>query len=274
MCLAASGPVCAQDETFHWAYSAWFGTGRYSLDGINETLVIGFPPAWTWRESELSDTGERRIGYRFRAPVSIGTTEFSSFGDISDLSLDSISAVSVVPGVEVEIPMTPRWSLKPIGYLGYGAEMGGGDQAGIFRFGLRSQFGFQFSDTGMLLINAIERMGYSAEGDASDALNLLRTGLDFTRPLKNSRIQNVPVLLHWHVMYTSYIDTLGVDITRTSVRPAGVSSEWELGVGFSKQDERLGFWRVGFDRIALAYRFGEDGDFSGIGIVFQALFDR
>jgi hypothetical protein len=53
-----------------------------------------------------------------------------------------------------------------------------------------------------------------------------------------------------------------------------LSSEWELGVAFSKASGRIGWWRLRFDRVGIAYRLGADGEFSGIGIVFKSLFDR
>jgi len=276
LCVASTLPclASARDESFHWAYATHFGTGRYTLDGRTETVVLSVSPGWTWREPSLGSDGSRTIGYRFRFPVAVGTTEFESLDAINDLGLDSISALSVVPGVEIEIPVTGRWSLKPLAYLGLGAELGGGEHAGIFRLGLRSRLVFDLGDTDMHLVNAVERIGYSESGGSSDAFNLVLTGLDFSRPLENSRIGGERVVIGWHVMYTSYVDSLGLDIRAASLRPATISGEWELGVSFGKQSSRLRLWRLKFDRVGLAYRFDSEGDFSGIGIVFKALFDR
>jgi hypothetical protein len=170
--------------------------------------------------------------------------------------------------------MSERWRLKALTYLGLGTESGGGADARIFRIGFRSQLGFMFGDTEMLLINGIGRIGYSADDGASDQINLLLTGLDFARPLKNTKIGGVPVRIHWHVLYTDYLDTLRLDFSEFSAPQASIDSEWELGMAFSKQSGTLGFWKLRLDRVGVAYRFGADGRFSGIGIVFKSLFDR
>jgi hypothetical protein len=126
----------------------------------------------------------------------------------------------------------------------------------------------------MDFVNGLERIGYSADGDVSDAINLLTVGFDFTRPLRNKRLGGDALAIHWHVMYTSYLDTLGLDLAQSTLRPDTIGAEWELGTAFSKQGSRLRFWRIRLDRLGLAYRFGADGEFTGVSVVFRSLFDR
>ncbi|MDX1562153.1 MAG: hypothetical protein R3305_04470, partial [Gammaproteobacteria bacterium] len=88
------------------------------------------------------------------------------------------------------------------------------------------------------------------------------------------RLGGDPVHLHWHVLYPHYLDTLGLNLTELAVDPVIVDAEWELGVGFSKGDRPLKLRRLELERIGLSYRFGDDGEFSGVGIFFKSLFDR
>lgn len=222
----------------------------------------------------MLESGKRRLGMRLRVPISLGAQEFSSLGQLDELSLDRISAISVVPGIEIEIPMSERWSLKSLAYLGIGSEPGNGINAKIFRFGFRSQLSFQFDETRMDLVNGIGRIGYSADNTTSDAISLFKTGLDFSRPLKDTKIGGDPLTIHWHVQYTNYVDSFGLDLAGASLRPGVISSEWELGTAIGKQAGQIELGRVKLGRIGLAYRFGSDGDFSGIGITFRSLFDR
>ena len=274
--LAAGGlqSAIARDAGYHWAYATHFGTGRYELDGYTETAIVGLAPSWTWREPARDDTGTRTIGYRFRLPVAIGAAEFASLDSIDELTLDSFNAISVVPGVEAEIPISERLTIKPLGYLGMGWQTHAGNRAGIFRFGLRTGFDFAFGDTRMQLVHGLERIGYSDDDGVSDALNLLSQGLDFQRSLAATKIAGAPAAISWHLMYTRYLDSLGLDLRAASLRPATLSSEWELGIAIGKQTGTLNFWRLRLDRIGIAYRFGSGGDFAGIGIVFRSLFDR
>lgn len=231
-------------------------------------------PAWTWRRSSLDESGQRTIGYRFRVPISIGVTEFLSLDQIGDLTLENIGAISVVPGVEIDIPMTDRWSLKPLAYVGYGSEINGGDNAAIYHIGVRSQYEFQFTETEMLVVNGLESIGYSADTGSTSGINVVKVGLDFSRPLRNRRIRGEPVAIGWHVMYSKYVETVQLDPSRGILDSAGLNYEWELGVSFGQQTGRLQLWRARLDRIGLAYRYGADGDFTGIAIVFKSLFDR
>jgi hypothetical protein len=272
--LCAAGAVHGQEESIHWAYASYFGTGRYSLDGQLDTTVVGFSPGRSLREPRISESGKRQPGLRIRVPISLGAQEFSSLGQIGELSLDRISAISVVPGVEIEIPMSERWSVKSLAYLGLGSEPGNGINAKIFRFAFRSRLSFQFDETRMQLLNGVGRIGYSADNGASDAISFLLTGLDFSRPLKEKKIGGDSLQIHWHVLYTNYVESFGLDLAGASIRPGVISAEWELGTAIGKQEGRIGIGRLKMERIGLAYRFGSDGRFSGIGITFRSLFDR
>lgn len=263
----------SQEATFHWAYASWFGTGRYSL-GASETEIVTITPSWAWRTPSLSSDGERSPGIRFRFPVSVGAHEFASLDGIGEFDLDSISTVSFVPGVEAELPMSERLSLKPIGFIGRGWDIHADRSADIFRLGFRSRFTFESGDTGIALVNGLERIGYSTNDGISSALNLLYTGLDFSRPLANRKLGGDALAIHWHVMHTYYLDKLGLDVSDLSLRPDSLSSEWELGVAFGKQTVKLKLGRLSFDRVGLAYRFDASGEFSGVGIVLKSLFDR
>lgn len=257
-----------------WAYASYLGAGRYSLDGGVDTTVISLAPGRVFREPGEDESGRRIPGYRLKVPLAIGAHEFAAVNQIANFDRDSINAISVVPGVEIEVAASERHSTKALVYLGYGREFRSNVDAQIFRLGFRSRLRFEFGETRMHLVNSLERIGFSADNGVSDGVNLLSTGLDFTRPLKNRKLGGHALAIHWHLMYTNYLDTAGLDLSRLAVRRDFIGSEWELGSAFSKQLQQIGFWRLKFDRIGLTYRFTADGEFSGIGINFRSLFDR
>jgi hypothetical protein len=108
ICLGLPGPAFAQ-ESIHWAYASYFGTGTYSLDNGVRTVLLGLSPKWEWRSASISESGRRTAG--------------------------------------------------------------------------------------------IERIGYSDSNSVSDAINLLTTGLDFSRPLRRKKLGGAPVVIHWHAMF-------------------------------------------------------------------------
>jgi hypothetical protein len=264
----------AKAQDVHWAYAAFFGTGHYSLDGESETTVLRIAGGGILRAAELDEAGARRVGIRIRVLSAIGAHEFDSPDLFPSFRFDSINSFSIVPGVEIDIPISPEWSLKPIAYAGWGTETGGDVDAAIYRFGLRSERVFEPGAIGVTLYNSLLRMGYSADDDTSDVVNLFEIGLDFSRALENRQIGGSPVEIYWHALYTRYFDELHLDSSDFSIETAGIDSEWEIGAGFGRQGGRLGIWRIRFDRVGIAYRFNSDGQFSGVGIVFKSLFDR
>ena len=258
----------------HWAYAAFFGTGHYSLDGESETTVLRISAGHVFRQAALDETGMRTVGVRLKVPFAIGAHEFDSPDLFPSFTFDSINSFSIVPGVEFDIPIAARWSLKPLIYVGMGTETDGDVDAEIFRLGLRSERVFATSPTSVTLYNSLLRMGYSADDDSSDAVSLFEMGLDFGRSLANRKLGGAPVRIYWHALYTRYFDELTLDSGDFSLVTAGIDSEWEVGAGFGRQGARLGLWRIRFDRVGIAYRFNSDGRFSGVGIVFKSLFDR
>jgi hypothetical protein len=271
LATAAAG---AEAQSVHWAYAAFFGTGQYQLDGASETTVVRFSAGKILRRAELDESGMRTIGLRVRVPFAIGAHEFESPNLLPGFSLGSINSFSLVPGVEFDVPIAARWSLKPLLYAGWGTERGGDVDAEIFRLGLRSERVFQPGETSIALYNSLLRMGYSADDDTSSTVNLFEIGLDFGRALAERRIGDAPVEIYWHALYTRYFDELHLDSGDLTIESAGIDSEWELGAGFGRRGARLGVWKIRFDRVGVVYRFSSDGDFSGVGIVFKSLFDR
>ena len=258
----------------HWAYAAFFGTGQYSLDGESETTVLSIAPGHVLRPATLDEAGKRTAGIRIRVPFAVGAHEFDSPDLLPTFSLDSINSLSIVPGVEFDLPIAAHWNLKPLLYVGVGTENDGNIDAEIFRIGVRNERVFAPGATEVALYNSLLRMGYSADDGNSSTVNLFEIGLDFGRSLANRRLGDTPVRIYWHAVYTRYFDELSVDAGDLAIESAGIDSEWEIGAGFGREGERLRLWRLKFDRVGIAYRFDSDGEFSGVGIVFKSLFDR
>jgi hypothetical protein len=237
-------------------------------------------PGWTWREASLAESGERSIGYRFRFPIAIGAHDFSGLGALDahdaldELSLDNVSTISVMPGVDIEIPVSQRWSLKALAFAGYGTVTGNAESATIFRLGLRSRLGFDLGASHLSLVNGVGRFGFDPSLGPSSAINLVMSGVDVTRPLQHLGLGGEPAAINWHLLYTRYTDTIGLDLITQQLDPVVVDAEWELGFSFSKQTGRLALKRIKFDRVGLAYRFSGDGKLTGVGIVVKSLFDR
>jgi hypothetical protein len=275
---ALHAQTVSEGEVAHWAYASFFGTGWYNIDGGGEVYAVRVRPGWTWRESDIDSDGNRSLGIQFRLPMTLGLHKLD-FGEIGEaLDLDNASAISFVPGVEIEIPINERWTLKPIAYAGWGTELGHSNYAWIYWAGLKSRFAFKSGDLDWALINSLSYVGYSPSvGDSADVVPFL-TALEFERPMGNVMMGGNQVFLNWHVAYTKMLDDpglqLGFQSSGTTFTSENVADQWELGIAFSKGRERLRWWLLSVDRVGLTYKASSNGDFEGIAITFSSIFDR
>lgn len=275
--LMARAPASAQSESaeaIHWAYGAYFGTGRYTFGSGERAYVIGARPSWRWREAQLDTNGNRRVGVEFRLPVAIAAYRFELGTPGSTLRLDNIAALSVVPGIEFDIPVTERWSLKPLVHAGWGTELHGDASARIYWTGVKSRVSFQHGTLAWNLVNGLGTVGYSTDTGQRARVAPLLTGLEFERPLAGKTLRGEQVYLHWHVAHTNYLDELEAVPRSAMLEPVTIEDEWEVGAAFSTGHTPLRVWRLRWDRVGLAYRFSSGGDLQGVALTFRSLFDR
>ena len=273
--LATSEPGQAQeqvDETIPWAYSAFFGTGRYKLDNGDSNYVLGGRPRRPIREPVLDDEGRGTLGIELFFPIAIGVYDFDPTDITGTAQTDNVGTVSVVPGAAFELPLDQRWTLKPFVHLGWGTEIDGNASAWIYWGGLRTQARFSAEGFDWMLVNGISYLGYSSNTEDGNLLSVL-TGFEFERPTRHE-ISGHPVALHWHIAYTDYLNEFEIVPRLIGANAVQIDDEWEIGAAFSTGEHRLGIRKLRWDRVGIAYRFSSNGDFEGVGLTFTSLFDR
>ena len=257
-----------------WAYSAYFGTGVYEVANGEKAYIFRVSPSWQWREAGVDDNGRRTIGWKFKFPVALGAHDLDANAIGATLSLDNVSTITVVPGVEIDIPIGSRWSLRPFASLGWGTETGSASSsAWVYWTGVKSRLAFPGHDGfEWALVNSLTSSGYTNDAHQSNRVLPLFTAFEFDRPIEK-KIGGEPVHLYWHVGYTDYLKHEPL-LLGSGVGSIDVEDEWEAGMAFGKGAEPLRFWRLHWNRVGIAYRFSSDGEFKGISVFFSSLFDR
>jgi len=164
-------------DLINWYYSATFGTGVYQA-GDRTVTVLQMPFSRVLRELD-----EDTWGLRFKFPVTVGFYDYT-FDDVFDGDLpEAVSTVSIMPGLEWEMPLTRRWTIKPYFSAGVGQEISGHESALIYDFGIKSRFRLG-EDRGVeiALVNAITAAGYRPKGGPSQPFGLFAIGLDLVIP--------------------------------------------------------------------------------------------
>ncbi len=254
--LALAGNASAQtravedeQDLFNWYYAAIYGTGVYSA-GDRTVAVLQAPISVSLRESS-----EDRWGLRLTLPVSLGFYDFD-FGDVVDGGLPNrVSTISIVPGLELEKNITPRWLLKPYFAAGGGWEIGGGESALIYDFGARSRF--RLGDdrgTRLSLVNWLSLAGYKPSGGSRHSLGLLAIGFDLEAPTGSTLFKR-PIVVSILPIYYYYFRSL--NFAEINDRDNTVRQEGELAISLlAEQPFRV--MGVNVDRIGVAFRIAAD----------------
>lgn len=270
--MGAAGEDVPYDNFVHWAYSAYFGTGWYQVGDDQQVFALRVAPGWHWGDPGLGEDGGRSVGIDFRLPITVGLHDVDTDDLPSIVDVDNFGTVSVTPGIEVEVPITAQWSLKPLAYLGWGTELEGSQSAWIYWGGLKSRYRFRNGSLDWSVVNSLTYVGYTPDdGPSSDAVPVM-AGLEFRWPWGNQRFNDRPVYIDSHMVYTAYLDDL--DFLLGGVSRTRIADEWELGVALSHGEDKIKIGFLEFDRLGLAYRFSTSGDFEGVSFVLRSVFDR
>src|SRR5690606_9020612 len=119
-------------ELFNWYYAAAYGTGVYQI-GEETVGVLRLPLGYQLRKMTTD-----QWGWRVTLPVSAALAEF----DLGEFNLGktSVAGLSVLPGVEAEIQLSPGWTLKPFINIGGGWEFQRGTSALIYSTGVATAY--------------------------------------------------------------------------------------------------------------------------------------
>jgi len=139
-------PAHAQDVgdrgAANYVYSVFTGTGKYEVDD-RTIYVVRMPLTLNWRKA---DHVEMKPGFRMLLPVAVGVSQFENILDIPGFTLDDLQTMTVVPGVEVDIPLTRNWALKPFAQAGWGWDLK--DSRNSFVWGLGARTRAQLGERG------------------------------------------------------------------------------------------------------------------------------
>lgn len=241
----------------HWAYASAFGTGIYLWGDEIKTYVIRIQPKYTKRILLKKYEDKRELFIEFIVPVTFGVQTFE-FKDIieGDFPTD-IRQISFTPGVELEIPVSRRWALRPFGHFGWGTETGvEKESAWIYWAGLKSRWAFQAGNFDFALLNGYAFYGYLPSDGSPDDMSVLTNGLELEYPLGNLTLHGDQLYLKTHLINYFYLDhDKLMEYSASTIIDLG--SEWEIGVSVGKKT-KMKIWFYKLDRIGLAYRFSKN----------------
>jgi hypothetical protein len=235
------------DQLFNWYYASVYGTGYYKI-GEESVAVLRLPFAVTLRPPT-----EEQWGLRLTLPV-VGA--FADF-DLREFDLGRVSTagVSIVPGVEAQIPVNARWLVKPFASLGMAREFQRDSSAIIWSVGATTVYDRPIGDNLLSALGGkLVFAGYQSGGEKS-ILSALSIGGDLGFPLK-TEISGRQAVLGTQLIGTVYFNDIEFLLPASGTKEVSSELEVALTLGVRRPFEVLG---VSFDRIGLGYRRGSDG---------------
>lgn len=278
LALAATAPQPAAAEEppgevptekrVHWALGAFFGTGWYQVDKDRSVFVLRIPPRQTLREASLDEDGSRQIGIELVYPVALGLSKLEQVPDFVEFG--NYASISFTPGVELQVPMTAEWTLRPYLHLGYGWEKESGDDALIGYGGVKSRYRLGGDRHRWSLLGEAYFAGYGPEYDNRGHYSAVMAGIEWEQALGRLQPDGDPLYLDWHLTYEWFFDPLKFHVDRNRVET--IRDQWELGLALGKGDERFQFGFMSFDHIGLGFRWSSNGKFDAIVLNFSSPF--
>jgi len=256
----------------HWAYSAYFGTGWYSVSGDRDVYVVRMTARWTLSEPTLDADGNRSVGIYLKAPVSVGLDDFSYDDVIGAAEVDNVSFLSLNPGIDIEVPINSKWSLRPYASIGYGQAFDSSDSAWSYWGGIKSRLDLHSGRFNWRLLNQVGFVGYTPDEGPSDSFWPVMAGFEFDYPVGAERDDGERLLLHWHATYSVFADDL--EFSGNPTVDQSITDQWEIGAAIGRRESPIKIWFLNFDRLGLGYRTSSNGDLKGITFVFRSEFDQ
>ena len=253
-CVAAASSALGQTVTeeatlINWWYSATFGTGFYKI-GPAVATVIRLPFSYRVQSME-----EGRLGVNLLAPVTVAAYHLN-LHELDEFNLhQDVAAASILPGAEVEIPMTERWRLKPFAQAGMGSEFSDPKLvAYMYTAGVKSLYRFAGDEFPVSLGNALFFAGYRVrDGSERQGLGAFQLGLNMGTPW-SIPLWDGPAYLNTHFISTAYYPKLAF----ANPEPDQLSVYREYQVGFSFRTVRpVTFLGFGADTLGLGFRFAK-----------------
>jgi len=237
------------DQDFlNYSYFSELGIGEYNTDD-REVRAIQVPFSYQLREIE-----DKKWGIKLLFPVTFGVLGLDAINDLGDVISLDVSALTIVPGIEFQIPVRKRWVLKPFGRVGAGKDVSGGEFAFIYSTGLKSSYMIPWKKFTFTLGTAISFDGFKREGENREDYSSVSIGWDTVYPLKWTFKGKQTNIGGW-VSYYHFLDD--IEFQRPQVAPLVIGNQFEVALTFGTY-EKIPIWFFKVNRIGLAYRFGED----------------
>lgn len=243
------------EVTVNYVYAAQLGIGGYEVGGLDvKVFTLPLSETFDLDHDDSKANGTRPWRLKVSVPISFGLYEFSG----TDIDGSAVTAdqqtLAVLPGVELQVPMSQRWTLKPFVNAGIGRGLTSGSKfALIYTLGARSLYERPSGDYTFMLGNGLIFAGNSAFGGTSEDYSAIETGLGVRRRLGFELWDTEPDLGVYGIYYY-YPKAL--EFQRFRQAPLTVRNQLEIAMSLGSA-EPFEIGPITNPRIGISYIFGD-----------------
>ena len=245
----AQSPLTRSEQAvIDFGFATQLGSGVYTMSG--RTLQVYKLPFGY----EFDHAADARVRARLTLPVTLGFLDFEPIDVVQTGLPRSLDSLSFVPGLTLEVMLSPRWRLEPFVEAGVAEDRATDADQRIHAAGLRSIYDLRNEATAWQLYDEILYTSVEQRSlDRTDDFTRLRLGVTARRPFDIAGYGRRADYLVYG--YTDlFLDT--PDSPLNGEEDEGGDAQFEFGVTFGTT-EPLRLWRIPLPRIGLGYRFGD-----------------
>ena len=239
----------SEQEVIDFGFASQLGSGVYSMSG--RTLQVYKLPFGY----EFDHAADARVRPRLTLPVTLGFLDFEPVDVVHTGLPESLDSLSFVPGLVLEVMLSPHWRLEPFVEAGIARDRTSDLDQRIYAAGLRSLYDLTARGTSWQLYDELLYTSVDQRSlDRSDDFTRLRLGVTARRPFD---VAGYGRRADYLVYGFSDLFVDKPDSPLNGEEGERGDAHFELGVTFGAT-EPLRLWRIPLPRIGLGYRFGDD----------------
>jgi hypothetical protein len=197
----------------------------------------------------VRDPGDRGWGLRLTFPVSLSSSRIEADTDLGEL-VANVEVASVIPGVELVLPVGDRWWLKPFAEIGVGR--GGADTEVLYAAGIRARGDFQIQRAAITVGAAAAYKKPATSRSRYDAYSRMELGIDAQVPL-GLGLHRRRLSGGVYAIVRGFSD---LDLATAGDQPIRLDHQYEVGLSFSTEPA-LSVWKIRTPWVGFGYQFGD-----------------
>jgi len=204
----------------------------------------------------LRSIDDHSWGLKLTFPVSFGLHEIKGDNIFDQPFKETLATVTLVPGVEFQLPVTRVWTLYPFAEAGAGHDFSRNQWAFIYSSGVRSLVTLPAERAEFRIGTSVEYDGSWLSGRETEiGFGTIKLGLDIRQPV-SFRIGGRPTDLGIYVLQRRFID---LAIQGVDGEPVTLQNSTEVGFTFGT-DPPPQWWLIKISRFGMGYRWGDGFD--------------